>query len=376
MIREILKKYLLLICFTSFISCFAIFDIITGDKELSELENRYLTTKPQASLQSIVSGKYSKEYEKYINDQFIMRDLFVSFKSVIEYGLMKIENNNIIYGANNHLFEKNTEVNEKRLNENIAALVAFRDKYNVNFDFIMIPSSYTIYSEDIPYGLELVNELKEEEYIYSLLRENNINCIDISKALISEKSRYIYYNTDHHWTTWGAYLGYKEFISTKGITAPGYESYKKNEVNDFLGTYYSKSKYFKAKADTITYIDTDNLKVDIDGTKYSSLYDNDKFTTSDKYSAFLRGNNGITTIISNSIEESRKGTSILIFKDSFANSFIPFLANDYEEITVIDLRHYKGSIEDLIVDKKYTDMLIMYNFVNFSSDINIKRLKF
>ena len=83
MIREILKKYLLLICFTSFISCFAIFDIITGDKELSELENRYLTTKPQASLQSIVSGKYSKEYEKYINDQFIMRDLKLTNKSLI-----------------------------------------------------------------------------------------------------------------------------------------------------------------------------------------------------------------------------------------------------------------------------------------------------
>ena len=104
--------------------------------------------------------------------------------------------------------------------------------------------------------------------------------------------------------------------------------------------------------------------------------DLDKFKSSDKYSAFLWGNNGLTKVINENISEERKGSSILIFKDSYANSFIQFLSYNYEIIDIIDLRYFKESIKNFMKDKDYNEILIMYSFNNLSSDINIRRLKF
>ena len=119
-----------------------------------------------------------------------------------------------------------------------------------------------------------------------------------------------------------------------------------------------------------------NLQIEIDGKEYLSLMDLDKFKSSDKYSAFLWGNNGLTKVINENIAEERKGSSILIFKDSYANSFIQFLANNYETIDIVDLRHFKEPISNFMKDNEYNKILIMYSFDNLSSDINIRRLKF
>ncbi|WP_368239569.1 DHHW family protein, partial [Clostridium tertium] len=184
---------------------------------------------------------------------------------------------------------------------------------------------------------------------------------------------YIYYKTDHHWTSFGSYLAYSEFVKNNNLSLVDINNLNKHEVNNFYGTYFSKSKNFNAESDLITYYDVPNLSVSIDGVPVDNINDNSKWSSSDKYSAFLRGNNGLTIIQNNNISNNNK---ILVLKDSFGNSFIQYLVNNYKEVYVVDLRGFIGSFNEFFKSNNFDDVLIMYNFINLADDVNISKIKY
>lgn len=377
--KNILKKYPTFFVFSILVILFTVIDIINSPNEFSELENRKLSQMPILSLKSYIDTSFSSDYEKYINDQFFLRDNWIDLKSRIEYLLGKRENNDIIFGKENYLFKKFTTFNDEMLENNLNSIITFTNNYNKEVDFFIIPNSYAVYDELTPRYLPLVDQLSLINSINSYLSlksNDHINTINVAEELLKNKDDYIYYKTDHHWTSYGAYLAYLTYIDYLGLEIVDINNLEKITINNFLGTYYNRSKYFKADSDLITYYNILGLHIEIDGKEKLSLMDLDKFKGSDKYSAFLWGNNGLTKVINENISEERKGSSILIFKDSYANSFIQFLSYNYEIIDIIDLRYFKESIRNFMKDKDYNEILIMYSFNNLSSDINIRRLKF
>ena len=377
--KNIFKKYPTFFVFSILVILFTVIDIINSPNEFSELENRKLSQMPILSLKSYIDTSFSSDYEKYINDQFFLRDNWIDLKSRIEYLLGKRENNDIIFGKENYLFKKFTTFNDEMLKNNLNSIITFTNNYNKEVDFFIIPNSYAIYDELTPRYLPLVDQLSLVNSINSYLSlksNNHINTINVAEELLKNKDDYIYYKTDHHWTSYGAYLAYLAYMDYLGLEIVDINNLEKITINNFLGTYYNRSKYFKADSDFITYYNILGLHIEIDGKEQLSLMDLDKFKGSDKYSAFLWGNNGLTKVINENISEERKGSSILIFKDSYANSFIQFLSYNYEIIDIIDLRYFKESIRNFMKDKDYNEILIMYSFNNLSSDINIRRLKF
>ena len=377
--KNIFKKYPTFFVFSILVILFTVIDIINSPNEFSELENRKLSQMPILSLKSYIYTSFSSDYEKYINDQFFLRDNWIDLKSRIEYLLGKRENNDIIFGKENYLFKKFTTFNDEMLKNNLNSIITFTNNYNKEVDFFIIPNSYAIYDELTPRYLPLVDQLSLINSINSYLSlksNDHINTINVAEELLKNKDDYIYYKTDHHWTSYGAYLAYLAYMDYLGLEIVDINNLEKITINNFLGTYYNRSKYFKADSDFITYYNILGLHIEIDGKEQLSLMDLDKFKGSDKYSAFLWGNNGLTKVINENISEERKGSSILIFKDSYANSFIQFLSYNYEIIDIIDLRYFKESIRNFMKDKDYNEILIMYSFNNLSSDINIRRLKF
>ena len=377
--KNIFKKYPTFFVFSILVILFTVIDIINSPNEFSELENRKLSQMPILSLKSYIDTSFSSDYEKYINDQFFLRDNWIDLKSRIEYLLGKRENNDIIFGKENYLFKKFTTFNDEMLENNLNSIITFTNNYNKEVDFFIIPNSYAVYDELTPRYLPLVDQLSLINSINSYLSlksNDHINIINVAEELLKNKDDYIYYKTDHHWTSYGAYLAYLTYMDYLGLEIVDINNLEKITINNFLGTYYNRSKYFKADSDFITYYNILGLHIEIDGKELLSLMDLDKFKGSDKYSAFLWGNNGLTKVINENISEERKGSSILIFKDSYANSFIQFLSYNYEIIDIIDLRYFKESIRNFMKDKDYNEILIMYSFNNLSSDINIRRLKF
>lgn len=364
-----MKKNPLLYCFLITLFLFTSIDILKDDKKFSDLENRNLKSRPKFSLGKYFDGTYPKNYEGYMSDQFLMRNIWIDLKSRSEYVLGKLENNDIIYGKNGYLFEKFTKADKERIESSVNSINTFIENVDIPVSVLIAPNSYEVYKELLPSNINLVSQEDGINEIYSKIKGgNNINLLDEFKG----NSSYLYYKTDHHWTTEGAYLAYCEFMKSIGEKPISLEDYKEINVEEFYGTYYSKAKPFNVSSDTLTYYEFDNITLEINGKKFNSLYDLEKLKTRDKYSTFIYDNNPLTIVRNTKLNNNKK---LLVFKDSYANSMIPFLTQNYEEIHVIDLRSFHSKISEYISMEEFEDILILYNYINFTRDGNLFKLK-
>lgn len=366
-----LLKYKLSFFFIFIIFGLSLFDIINEDKSYSALENRNLSSSPTFTFNKFIKGDFSKDYEKYINDQFIMRDNWINTKSFGELMLMKQENNGIIYGKEGYLFEKLTTVDEEKATKNITNILNFLSSYKGNKSFMIVPNSYEVYKDLLPKNINLVNQKKYINQIYTSTNnyDKEISTIDILPTLVDNNDKYLYYKTDHHWTTEGAYLAYKYYIESLGLAPMALKN--STTIGNFYGTYFAKSKNINQISDRITYYNFPNVEVTIDGKQADSLYDTSKFETVDKYAAFLQGNNGLTVLKNKEINKDRQGKKMLLIKDSYSNCFAPFLTENFEEVWIIDLRSYSGKLSGLLKETKFDELLIEYSFSNLINDNNI-----
>ena len=174
----------------------------------------------------------------------------------------------------------------------------------------------------------------------------------------------------NHWTPDGAYRAYQQFCTLKNLTPFDCNVYTKITVPDFYGTHYSATRRWNAQADSFSYYDLPNQmtvykvngEADYEPVKTEGLMNLAKLDTRDKYGAFLDGNNGYSVIEGN-------GTgSILVVKDSYANSFIPYLTANYAKIGVVDFRGLAYGLDSTIEKEGYDQILILYNFQTFISD--------
>lgn len=232
---------------------------------------------------------------------------------------------------------------------------------------MIVPTSIGITLPDAYMGsINSSDQGKAIDYINSGLNSKVIQ-VPIFKTLMSHRSEYIYFNTDHHWTQLGAYYAYGEFAGVAGFTANPLDKYEKVEFDGFLGTFYNdtgKIPELKSNPDTIyAYKPNSSAKmffVDSKGQKISWPIVNDvtKYPESVKYSCFIAGDNPYTEINNPQITD---GSSIIVVKESFGNALVPFLVENYETVYVIDYRHYSGSISDLVLEKNIDTVLYINN---------------
>jgi len=374
-----LFKYPLLVLFAVFIVGFSVLDCVTPTRTHSEFESN-LSQMPKFSLKTLFNGKFTADYESYVNDQFLLRDEWITLKSYTETLFGKVENNGVIYGKDGYLFEKLTSYDEARLKLNIEAVQKFCEKYpELSVKFALIPNSYEVLSYKLPIASPVLDQEKLINDIYNQV--SSAENVDILSSLKAHNSEYIYYKTDHHWTTLGAYYAYEKLCDVLDVQKVDISTLKENVVEDFYGTYFSKAKSFTIKPDVIKYYDV-NAKLDLmaaDTTgkfvpekSYETLYDVEKFDTRDKYSAFTYSNNSLTVITNNGEYEKER---LLLIKDSYSNSLVPFLSTEYKEIVMVDLR-YMFNISMVLEQYDFDDVLIMYNVSTFTGDVDVVKLKY
>lgn len=232
---------------------------------------------------------------------------------------------------------------------------------------MIVPTSIGITLPDSYMGhINSSDQQKAIDYINSGLNGQIVK-VPILKTLMSHRSEYIYFNTDHHWTQLGAYYAYCDFAKSAGITANPLDKYEKVEFDGFLGTFYNdtgKIPELKSNPDTIfAYKPNSSAKMvytDAKGQQISWPIVNDvsKYPESVKYSCFIAGDNPYTEIHNPQITD---GSSIMVVKESFGNALVPFLVENYENVYVIDYRHFTGSISKIITDKKIDTVLYINN---------------
>ncbi len=352
-----------------FILAFAVVNVFTPDKEFSENENKYLATFPSFSWKALVSGTFATRYENYIADQFPLRDEWITAKSVGEYLLLKTENNGVVYGKEGYMFAKFYSFDEKKLNSNLEAIDAFSFAAMSDVYVMIVPSSCYPLVDKLPAGLPFVDENFFIGEVNDYL-SHAATPVNVKDTLAVNSDKYIYYRTDHHWTTYGAWLAYSQFASAADLTAFNYGAATPVSVDGFLGTNYSKSKYFKAEPDAIEYFDFSG-RLTVDGVTHESIYNYAQFEKRDKYAAFMYGNNGYAEI-ETEFDVNKLG-SILVIKDSYADSLVPFLTNHYNKIVLVDPRYYNGSYKELS-EQSFSDVLILFSFENLCAETSITKL--
>lgn len=359
--------------FLIFIFGVLILNGLTKDKVFSEQENRNLKSKPQFSIHNVLENRFTSKYEKYVSDQFLLRNFFINVKASCERFIGKKENNDVYFAQDKYLIGKFKEDDEEGFKEKLKAVNTFSSNNpNLKKYIMIVPNKVKVLSDKLPLYAPEKDELKYINKFYSGLKKD-IKTIDVFNILNKNKEKYIYYKSDHHWTTKGAYYAYLQFCSSAGITPKEDEKYNVLEVSKkFYGTLFSKVGGKNVDSDEINvYLPKDKEDILInyieEQKKSVSLYDSKSLNNKDKYSVFLGGNHPVLKIDTTSDSDK----NLLIIKDSYANCFIPFLTSHYKSIIVVDLRYYADDINTLIKDYNITDSLILYNANTFFQDESI-----
>lgn len=235
------------------------------------------------------------------------------------------------------------------------------DVYNM-----VIPLSSEITFPDNRRGeVASTNQREAMLEIQSKLKEN-VKTVDIYDALMSHRNEYVYFRTDHHWTTLGAYYAYEQFCAAKGIEPEQLDSYEKKDFEGFLGSFFNDTgdKRLKKNPDVVTayYPHAESILhvTASDGQKYDwpVIYDVSNYSASLKYSAFIASDNPYTVVENKELDDN---SSCIVVKESFGNAFVPFLVDHYQKIYVIDYRYWTGSISELAEEKGVSDVIFMNN---------------
>lgn len=370
-------KAILSIIFLIFIIGLALFNLVKTDNLISEQENRKLQQKPKFSVANLIKGNFNKEYNSYISDQFPMRDFWIKLKSNIELSIGKNNSNNVFVCKDNYLIEGFKESSLEETNEKVDTINQFVNKnQKLNISFMLVPTATKIWEDKLPKFAPVDDELKYISDFKSKL-DSKIKFIDTYDTLNKNKDEDIYYKTDHHWTTKGAYLGYKEMCKTTGITPKEENQFEVEEVtNNFYGSLYSKLGAGIGNPDAINiYFPKEQNDIVVnycnEQKKVASLYINSSLDEKDKYQVFTGGNHSLINIKSLAGDPKKK---LLVIKDSYANSFLPFLTPHYGEIDVVDLRYYIDNLNELIDLDDITDVLFLFNVNTFNEDKSILNL--
>lgn len=345
-------------------------------KPFSENENRYLTQFPKASLETYLDESFMSRFEEWFSDRFFGRESWISFKNKTERLIGKTDINGIFTGGD-RMIQIWKGYDEEFIGKNLNAINKFTDNNpDLPTYFLLAPTSQEIYSSLMPSSAPIGSQAELYEYCKSYLTgAESINVIDTLKEHSDE---YIYYRTDHHWTTLGAYYGYCRAAEQLGLQPLPLSDFDIEEASDdFHGTLFSKTLDDSVTADVMHYYHPKNkdLKLTLeinDGTEvktYDSLYFREYLEVKDKYSSFMGPNSPIMTITTNN-----EGPSLLIFKDSYAHELIPFLANHYSKITVFDMRLVNVGISRFVDVSEYDSALILYNAITFSEDTGIRKI--
>ena len=372
----------------------AVWHFLAPDRAYSAGEKRALEQRPELSFRSLATGRFMERAEDYLADQFPLREQAMSLKTGTQLLLGKKESHGVYYCQDDRLMESFPGMDEENYAETMASLKAFSARYEgPEFYFLMVPNAVWRFPSLLPEGAATEDQNLFLDRFFKDISES-MTPVDVRPEFSTFRpSGDLYYRTDHHWTTDGAYLAakrvYREIAARDTVeseegSAWNYKLPVLGEFpdfsrrilkNDFAGSLVSESGFPVRTADWISvYFPDEAHKVlytvnygDGEGVS-ASCYDTSKLNTDNPYEVFFGGNHPVIEI-ETSLASTR---SILIVKDSYANAFIPFLIPEYRHLTVVDPRYYYDNIDYLMASGGFQEVLFLYNANTFSQDTSLK----
>lgn len=379
--RSRFGRYVPAFVFLIFIFGMAVWFLFNPKSDYSSSEKRYLQQFPEVSVDKVLDGTFGTEFESYFADQFPARSFWVGLNAYYSLDTGNNGANGVYNCGNGYLINKPVSTDNK-LEKNVNAIVKFKNTIDVPVTVMFAPSTGYVADDVLPAVHDKYNDDMYFEQISSTLSTNGISFVDLRKTFKDAyaNGNQLYYKTDHHWTTLGAYTAYEKLCEQLNITPAPKERFDIKTYGGFYGTTYSTSGFWFTLPDSIQIWDNPentnkNIKVKIsEGTntdEFGSMYFYDHLEEDDKYPVFIDGNHALTEITNS----NAKGGTILLVKDSFSHSLAPFLAENYSKIILVDMRYYKMSVSQIVEQEKPEQVVFLYGIDNIATDTDLVWIK-
>ena len=325
-----------------------------------------MTQKPKFTVADFISGEFSGELEKYLTDQVPLRDGWVTMKTYMELAIGKRESGGVYLCKDQYLMDKFTSYSKKQLAANAAALADLQEKLaaeGVSMNTILVHMAAQVLTDKLP----AYAPAADYAAIFQVLTDAGVDTVNVWSTLAAHSGENIYYRTDHHWTSLGAYYAY---CAWRGIQPNADEWTQEILCGNFRGTTWNKVPLPTVPAEEIAaWYKHINRSVSYNNGQYEtdSIYERKYLSGSDQYAVFLNSNQAQTVI-----EGSGKSGKLLLIKDSYGNTFSQSPVEDYAEVHVLDLRFFKGDAVDYAKENGITDALVLYGVQNFVKDTNLR----
>ena len=365
--------YCYMILVMSLLGGFGLHSLFSSVDIYSENENRYLDEYPSFSLEGVSDRTFQNDFSSAFSDQFTGRDVWMQASTQLKKLAGFQDISQVYMGKDGYYFAKTTqdEIEQKQYLKNLRYVEYMGEGVDSRASLILAPSPGTVLQDKLPEDAPYYDGDAMAQTAETVMKKARF--IDTRQALREyAKQNQVYFRTDHHWTALGAYAAYSAYCGENKLEQHTYGYFDVKRISDsFMGSMYSKILDPGVKKDDL-YAATNIPQAEVvcDGEKRQGIYDVEQLMKKDKYAYFFGGNYGEVHIKSHGSTEKK----MLVIKDSYANSFVPYLMGDFGEITMIDLRYYKQSVQELLQRENFDNVLILYEISNFAQDTNLYKL--
>lgn len=353
--------------------------LFSTKKKYSANEKRYLSTFPEFNASTLFDGSFGDEFETYMSDHIANRDFFVGINAYYNLYSGRNGSDGVYSGSDSYLINDPAELKDNRVERNVTLLSQFAQENNVKATLMVVPSTGYIMDNKLPVNHKNYNDDTLFEIIYN--SKGSLEFLDLRNSFKQSAAdgAQLYYKTDHHWTTAGAYTAYKDYCQKEELDATPKDEFNIEKYDNFFGTTYSTSALWLNPPDTVEVWRNKNhsentVRVDITEGKqtlsYAAMFFTNYLEAADKYPIFLDGNHSLVKITNNNAPKKK----LLMINDSYSHCIAPFLSDNYSEIIMVDLRYYKMPVSDIIKEEGITDVLMLYGIDNLVTDDNINFL--
>lgn len=370
---------LLSILFCVFFGAMMLLFFIMPKQEFSQNEKRVLEKMSEFSFKSLADGSWFSQMDTYFSDHFFGRDFWVGLNAYRNQFIGLNSAGDIYKGKDGWLIEKPIQKNDL-FKQNIQSIEQFvKSNENQNIYFMAVPTKGYVMQDKLP---SLHDEYPDSQLLSQLksLLGDRVGWIDVASTLKQNKDKDVFYKTDHHWTSEGAYLAYNKAGDVMGFKPKAKSEYNIESYDGFYGTSYSKSGLWETKPDKISLWEDKSQNVNVTITDdnmpkaitQDSVFFKDNLKEADKYPVFLDGNHSLVSLKS----DAKSDKKLLVIRDSFAHCLSPFFVGEYSQIDLVDIRYYKKqTVSELINQNKYDDILFVYGLDTLATDRSLQWLE-
>lgn len=327
------------------------------NRTFSPLEKRYLNQMPRLTAAKLLDGSWGEEIEDYLADQMLGRDLFVGLNAYFEK-LLGLQKSKSIWTLDGKLVRRPVSLKDGAMEKNMGAVNRFADTVEVPVSLALIPSC----------GFSLgAPEYEDDRLIGELYGMAAMETVDLREVFRGRPD--LFYSTDHHWTSAGAFEAYKRLMESWGEQPQ--EEYAVKRFSHFRGANYAASGLWLTPEETLEmWSGPRAVTVRQEKTAHDGVFYRERLEDYDPYMVFLDGNQPLVRLY------NPQGTGkLLLIRDSFASCLAGFLCQNYEEVILVDLRYYKQPISQLVQQSGVDRVLVLYSLENFLTDSNLVLLK-